>query len=599
MDKKKKSKTKDANQDGDSFEDLDKENKSFEFKEESSGAEVYEETAEDAAVDYEKIKQDLLKEYAQSKELEAQELPQENKLEVDEDLEEDNEKNEQLEVQEFLQENNSETNHELEEKEYIEKKELESQQFLEENTFADKKNLEISGYDNNKKVSLDNDLEIEDIQESLDGDVINKPRSLNQEEQVSVPDVDQGLSKVAISKGSSVAILIGLVLLFIYIIYKILQPSDEELAAQKSTINKNLPIVSPVEDSGQTIVVPEIPAFPDIPTELTPPTPKDLPAPPVPPTLELAPLSIPAPSASTSSMTIPTAPPAIGGVKPLESKLNLAAIDKEAEARAAAEAARKKARMKSSMMAGGSGGGGNKNKNAAGKVLSILERNSDQTVATHIGDLQRIIAQGKIIDAVLETAINTDLPGLIRGVVTRDVYSEAGNNVLINKGSRLIGSYSSEIKFGQARVQIVWDRVIRPDGIDIKVSSPGIDDIGRSGSAGDVDNHILRNFTTAMMVSLINIGVAEYADSNGSSNSTSTTTTNTDGSTTNTDDSSTVDQAYDDAIDNISSIGTDVIDKTKDMPPTITINQGTSLKVFVKQDLVFPGRSANLTRLVE
>ncbi|MCT4635955.1 MAG: hypothetical protein N4A31_06950, partial [Rickettsiales bacterium] len=122
----------------------------------------------------------------------------------------------------------------------------------------------------------------------------------------------------------------------------------------------------------------------------------------------------------------------------------------------------------------------------------------------------------------------------------------------------------------------------------------------RSGSAGDVDNHILRNFTTAMMVSLINIGVAEYADRNGASDSTtSTTTTNTDGSTTNTDDSTALDDAYDDAVDNISSIGTDVIEKTMDMPPTITIDQGTSLKVFVKQDLVFPGRSANLTKIVE
>jgi type IV secretion system protein VirB10 len=456
--------------------------------------------------------------------------------------------------------------------------------------------VDVSSASHNK-VSIDEDLEIEDIEENLDDHLINRPKT-NVKEDAITPDIDQGISKVAISKGSSITIIVIFVLVMIYVIYKMFQPSEEELNAKKSTLNSAAPIVQPVEDAGQTIVVPEVPKFPDMPKELTPPVSKVLAAPPAPSTLDIATLTPPpSPAASTGDTSSKTA----GGLKPLAAKdVNVASVDKAAAAKEAADAARRKARIRSSMMAGGGGGGGNKSGvNSEGQSLSILQRNSAQTVATHIGDLQRVIAAGKVIDAVLETAINTDLPGMIRAIVSRDIYSEAGKNILITKGSRLIGTYGSTIKFGQARVQIVWDRIIRPDGIDIKVASPGIDDIGRSGSAGDVDNHILRNFATAMMISMINIGIAEYAEKNGASASTSTTTTNTDGSSTNTDDSSPVDQAYDDAVNLMGDITKDVVDKTTDMPPTITVDQGTSLKVFVKQDLVFPGRAANLTRMID
>lgn len=449
------------------------------------------------------------------------------------------------------------------------------------------------------EINSDENIEIEDIQEDLENGEISRPRSMLSPEESVTPDIDDGASKVAISRGSSIAFLVGVILFLGFVIYKIMQPSAEELEAQKSSINKNAPIVTPPEDIGQTIVVPEIPKFPDMPVDLPTPAPKALPTPPTPPTLEVI-SPPPAPLSGDISNEKKNSTADINSFPSIKGFGDIVAIDKDAANKAAAEAARKQTRIKSSMMLASGGNKNNKNVNSEGQTLSILQRNNDQIVATHIGELQRIIASGKIIDAVLETAINTDLPGMIRAVVSRDVYSEAGNNILINKGSRLIGSYSSTIKYGQARVQIVWNRVIRPDGIDVKVDSPGIDDIGRSGVGGDVDNHILRNFITATMVSLIDIGIAEYAEKNGSSGSTSsTTTTNTDGSTTTNDNSTATDKAYDEAVDNISSIGKDVMEKTMDMPPTITINQGTSLKVFVKRDLIFPGRSANLTRLVE
>ena len=228
--------------------------------------------------------------------------------------------------------------------------------------------------------------------------------------------------------------------------------------------------------------------------------------------------------------------------------------------------------------------------------------------------MQRIIGQGKVIDAILETAINTDLPGSLRAIVSRDVYSEAGKNILITRGSRLIGTYSSTVTFGISRVQIIWTRVIRPDGIDVAINSPGIDALGRAGSDGELDNHVMRNFTTAMMVSMLDIALATYLDKNTDSSSGTTTTvtsgvsttgaTSTTGAvvnptvTTGTTPTNAQDAASN-TLERVNDTGKQILAKTMALPPTITVNQGTALKVYVQKDILFPGRSANLTRIVE
>ncbi len=450
---------------------------------------------------------------------------------------------------------------------------------------------------------FDDDLEIENVNDNPQNNLDNQPKPLSSAQKEISPDVDQGLSKVAISKGSSLAIMVGLILLLAFIIYKVMQPSAEEIATiTKSEIDNKLPIAKPIEDSGQTIIVPEIPKLPEAPV-LSAPIPVAAPAPPPPPVMDM---SSPTPAASQAQyVQVPSAPKA--GIVGLPG-IDVTPKDANTDAKDAAEAARRKARITSSMMAGGGKGSGaaKKGVTSEGKSLSILERNADQIVATHIGELQRVIAQGKIIDAVLETAINTDLSGMIRAIVSQDVYSEAGKNVLIPRGARLIGAYSSSVKYGQNRVQIVWERVIRPDGVDIKVASPGVDDLGRAGSEGEVDNHIIRTFATAAMMSVIDISLAKYADDTAPNTGTTTTTVAqpTDPNlaqttTTSGDVQSNESDAYDAAIQRFGDMGKDLMQKNMNMPATITIDQGTTVKVFVKRDLIFPGRSANLTRLIE
>ncbi len=113
------------------------------------------------------------------------------------------------------------------------------------------------------------------------------------------------------------------------------------------------------------------------------------------------------------------------------------------------------------------------------------------------------------IRGILETAINSDLPGQVRAVVTQDIYSFDGRRILIPSGARLIGDYRSGITRGQERVFIVWTRLIRPDGASIQLGSFGTDSLGRSGMTGIVDSKFLERFGSAVLLSVIG-GAAQF-----------------------------------------------------------------------------------------
>ncbi|KXV79348.1 conjugal transfer protein TrbI, partial [Acetobacter malorum] len=94
-----------------------------------------------------------------------------------------------------------------------------------------------------------------------------------------------------------------------------------------------------------------------------------------------------------------------------------------------------------------------------------------------------VLQAGTVIAGALNTKISSDLPGQIVGHVTQNVYdSPTGRYLLIPQGSRLFGAYNSGISFGQQRTQIIWTRLIYPDGESLVLEKlPGGDAIGQSG----------------------------------------------------------------------------------------------------------------------
>ena len=117
---------------------------------------------------------------------------------------------------------------------------------------------------------------------------------------------------------------------------------------------------------------------------------------------------------------------------------------------------------------------------------------------------------GFVIPALLISGINSELPGQIMAQVTQSVYdTPTGKYLLIPQGSRLIGAYSSEIIFGQARVFVGWQRIIFPDGKAMDIGAmPGGDGAGYAGFTDKVNNHYMRLFGSAFMMSVVTAGVA-------------------------------------------------------------------------------------------
>lgn len=113
------------------------------------------------------------------------------------------------------------------------------------------------------------------------------------------------------------------------------------------------------------------------------------------------------------------------------------------------------------------------------------------------------VMQGTLIEASLETAVNTDLSGNVAAIVSHDVWSFDMSRVLIPRGSRLFGRYDSDVDAGQRRVLIAWDRIVTTDGQSVELAAYGTDRIGRSGLPGKVRNHFLQRFGTAALISVI------------------------------------------------------------------------------------------------
>jgi type IV secretion system protein VirB10 len=183
--------------------------------------------------------------------------------------------------------------------------------------------------------------------------------------------------------------------------------------------------------------------------------------------------------------------------------------------------------------------------------------------ARRMAGLDRIIPQGAVIGAVMETALNSDLPGYARAVTQRDVYSFDGSTVLIPAGSRLIGQYKSGVAQGGSRVFVLWTRLIRSDGVSIDLASPATDELGRGGLGGKVNRHFLQRFGGAILTSVLTGGIsaATAALSRGS-----TVIVGNAGQAT-----------------SLASQAT----QNNDIPPTITTRQGAAVRVFVARDLDF------------
>ncbi len=182
-----------------------------------------------------------------------------------------------------------------------------------------------------------------------------------------------------------------------------------------------------------------------------------------------------------------------------------------------------------------------------------------------IGNRDMVIAMGTSIPCTLETALQSDQPGFTSCVIDRDVLSDNGHVVLLEKGTQVVGEYRGGLKQGQARLHVLWSRAKTPTGVVIELASAATDQLGRAGFGGYVDNHFMERFGSAILLSVVSDltkigGQAITAQSGYSANGTANTGK----------DAATI-----------------AVEHTAAMAPTLHKHQGELVSIFVSRDLDF------------
>lgn len=206
------------------------------------------------------------------------------------------------------------------------------------------------------------------------------------------------------------------------------------------------------------------------------------------------------------------------------------------------------------MASGTQAGTGNGNEDFANRLGGV---GGTSATATASINPRTTVTQGTLIPAVLETAIDTDVPGYVRAVVSTDVRSFDGSRVLVPRSSRLIGQYRSGLQAGQKRAYVIWTRLIRPDGVSVNIASPAIGFGGETGLAGKVDGHFFERFGSAMMLSVVG-GLSALGGNSGVV-----------------------------IASQGQSAAAAAIGQTGQIGPTIRVRQGEPIRVFTARDLDF------------
>ncbi|AZS21726.1 MULTISPECIES: TrbI/VirB10 family protein [unclassified Caulobacter] len=188
-----------------------------------------------------------------------------------------------------------------------------------------------------------------------------------------------------------------------------------------------------------------------------------------------------------------------------------------------------------------------------------------------------VLQAGAVIPAALVTGLRSDAPGAAIAQVTQDVYDSLGGGyLLIPAGARLVGEYEAEVKAGQSRLRVGWTRLILPSGRSIVLDKlPAADAQGMAGLQDGVDRHGGRILAAAALSTLLAIG----AESGSSS-----------------DESDLARAVRRGSADAVTDVGRQVVGRSLDRAPTLTIRPGAPLRVLLTRDLVLEPYSSGAGR---
>ena len=173
-----------------------------------------------------------------------------------------------------------------------------------------------------------------------------------------------------------------------------------------------------------------------------------------------------------------------------------------------------------------------------------------------------LLTEGTVIGCVLQTAMDSTLPGFTTCIIPQDVIGKSGIT-LLDRGTKIVGEFHGGMTQGQDRLFVLWTRAETPTGVIINLDSPAADPLGRSGFDGTVDNHFWQRFGGALMLSLVEGGIQAGVSAASPSGSNYINT------------------------GNVSSVASTSLDNSINIRPTLRKNQGELVSVFVARDLDF------------
>ncbi|WP_273717682.1 MULTISPECIES: type IV secretion system protein VirB10 [Bartonella] len=199
---------------------------------------------------------------------------------------------------------------------------------------------------------------------------------------------------------------------------------------------------------------------------------------------------------------------------------------------------------------------------------------TEETKAKLIGNRNFIIAMGTSIPCILETALNSDQPGFASCIINRDILSDNGRVVLLDKGTQVIGEYRGGIKQGQSRLFVLWTRAKTPTGVIIPLASPATDTLGRAGFDGNINTHWWERFGSSLLLTVID-GVTTNLTNRMQKKSNKAGANNSAGG----------------GFEGANNIGKDTatiaLENQINIPPTLEKFQGELVNIFVARDLDF------------
>jgi type IV secretion system protein VirB10 len=180
-----------------------------------------------------------------------------------------------------------------------------------------------------------------------------------------------------------------------------------------------------------------------------------------------------------------------------------------------------------------------------------------------------VLFEGTIIDTVLMNRLNGSFSGPVNCLVTHDVYSHGRQHVVIPAGTKVLGEADKVNAFGQQRLAVFFHRLIMPDGYSVNLDQfKGLDQLGATALHDKVNNHYMKIFGASLAVGLLG-GVAEAGTGNVFT-------------------SSALDQARIGFGETMAMTGERIMDRFLNLMPTITIREGTRVKVYLSNDLLLP-----------